>query len=135
MKEIEVNSDKITASGVVFLLALALFGLFFDLHALASHRSVSDNVRFWDYPVAIFILYIAADVCRNPKLRKNYPFGVAGVCLLVLTFLLKLIAHWENGSPETWNLLSWSMTALEIVAWSLILVEGVRWFRKIVVVT
>ena len=134
MKDIEINSDKITMFGVVFLLALALFGFFFDLHALASHRVAPHDFRFWDYPVAILILYIAADFCRDPKFRRNYPFGFAGGCLLVLGFLMKVVAHWV-GSPETWNLLSSIINALGIVAWGLILVEGVRWFRKIVVVT
>lgn len=135
MKDIEINSDKITAFGVVFLLALALFGLSFDLHALAGHRPAPHDFALWEYPFALFSLYIVVAICRDAKLRKNYAFGVRGLCLMGLDILLKLVAHWESGSPETWNLLSWSMTAVGIVAWGLILVEGVRWFRKIATLT
>lgn len=134
MRDIEINSDKYTAFAVVFFLALALFGLFDDLHALASHRLAQDDVHFWDYGVAIFCLYIAVDICRDTKLRKNYRFGVAGVGLLAFSVILKMVAHWA-ASPDTRNLLWTSMRAVEIVAWGLILVEGVRWLRKIATVT
>jgi hypothetical protein len=135
MKDIEINSDKITVFGGVFLLALALFGLFFDLHALASHRLASHDVPLWEYPFLIFSLYVVVNICREPKLRKNYPFGVVAVCLMGLGILLKVIAHWESVSPWAQNFLWTSMKAVEIVAWGLILVEGVRWFRKNVVLT
>jgi hypothetical protein len=121
--------------GVVFFLALALVILFSDLHALASHRPALDHVRFWDYPVAIFNIYVAVVVCRDAKLRKNYPFGVAGICLMVLVLLGRMVAHWETGPPETRNLLWTSMTAVGIVSSGLILVEGVRWLRKIAMLT
>lgn len=129
MKDIEINSDKYTVLGVVFLLALALVALFSDLHALATHRPVSDDFSLWEYPFAIFSLYIVVNICRDAKLRQNYSFGVAGVCLWALALTVRMVAHWA-GSPETQDLLWTSMRTVGIVAWGLILVEGVRWFRK-----
>jgi len=135
MKDIDINSDKYTVLGVVFLLALALVVLFSDLHALASHRLTSDAVHLWEYPVTMFDLCVTAIVCRDTKLRKNYPFGVAGICLMALVLIVRMFAHWEAGSPEIRNLLRTSMTAVGMVSSGLILVEGVRWFRKIAVRT
>ena len=131
MKDIEINSDKYTVLGVVFLLALALVVLFSDLHALASHRPTSDDVPFWEYPVAIFNLYVAVVVCRDTKLRKNYPFGIAGICLMALVLLVRMFDYWETESPEIRSFLWMSMPFIGIVSSGLILVEGVRWFRKI----
>lgn len=116
MKDIEINSDKYTVLGAVFFLALALVILFSDLHALASHRPASDHVRLRDYPVAIFDIYVAVVVCADAKRRKNYPFGVAGICLMALVLLGRMVAHWEAGPLETRHLLWTSMTGVGIVS-------------------
>ena len=138
MKDIEINSDKYTGLAVVFVMAFFLVIFVCDLFALARHRpQLLDlhDLHFWDYFIAIFNLYVAVTIYRDTKLRKNYPYGVAGICLMALGLSLRIAAYWSKGFPETQNLLWWSMTIIDIASSGLILAEGVRWFRRKVTLT
>ena len=135
MKDIEINSDKYTALGVVFMLAWCLIGFVSSLFALARHRVGFGDLHFWDYWVAIFSVYVAVTIYRDGELRKNYPYGVAGICLMALGLSSRIAAHWSTGFPETRNLLWASMTIINIASSGLILAEGVRWFRRKVALT
>jgi hypothetical protein len=64
------------------------------------------------------------------KLRKNYPYGVAGICLMALVLAVRIAAHWAKGFPETQSLFWASMMMIKIASPGLILAEGVRWFRR-----
>jgi hypothetical protein len=120
---------------VVFILALCLIGFVSNLFALARHQVGFGDVHFGDYLVAIFNVYAAVTIYRDGKLRKNYPYGVAGICSNALVLSVRIAAHWSTGFPETKNLLWASMTIINIASSGLILVEGVRWFRRKVALT
>lgn len=135
MKDIEINSDKYTVLLVVFFLAFALFMFVSDLHDLARHRMVLPDLSLSDYPAAIFSGYVAATAYRERKLRKDYPYGVAGMCLTALVLLVRIAAHWARGSPRAQDLCATSMTIVGVAASGLILTEGVRWFKKRVTLT
>jgi hypothetical protein len=106
-----------------------------DLLALARHRPEFRDLHFWDYFIAIFNLYAAVTICRDGKLHKNYPYGVAGICSMALGYSLRIAAYWSKGSPETQNLVWASEMIIDIAGSGLILAEGVRWFRRKVTLT
>ena len=135
MKDIEINSDKYTVLGVVFMLVWCLTMFVSDLFALARHRVEFLDLHFWDYFGAIFTVYVAVTIYRDGKLRENYPYGVAGICSMALGLSVRIAAHWSKGFPETQNLLWASMTTINIASSGLILAEGVRWFRRKVTLT
>lgn len=135
MKDIKINSDKVTVLFVIFFLVLCLVGFVSDVLALARHRLEFPDIHFWDYLLAIFNVYVAATFYRDGKLRKNYPYGVAGICLMALGLSVRIAAHWAKGVPETQNLFWASMTLINIASSGLILGEGVRWFRRKVTLT
>jgi hypothetical protein len=87
------------------------------------------DLHLWDYFAAIFNVYAAATFYRDVKLRKNYPYGVAGICLMALVLAVRIAAHWAKGFPETQSLFWASMMMIKIASPGLILAEGVRWFR------
>lgn len=133
MKNVEINSDKHTVIGILFFLALAL--LMFvsnlsNLYTLARYHLAVFDLDFWDYPVAGFNVYVAVIVCRDSKLRKTYPMGVAGICLMAVVLLMKIAMHWAKGSPGTRYLLWSILMVVSIAASGLVLLEGIRWFRK-----
>jgi uncharacterized membrane protein len=79
---------------------------------------------------AIFNTYVAVICCRDSKIRKAYPYGVAGFCLYASSFLVAIALQWANASVAAQSLLRTPMVVLNIVASGLILGEGVRWFRS-----
>jgi hypothetical protein len=135
MKDIEINSDKVTVLAVIFFLVLCLVGFVSNLLALTRHRPEFPDLHFWDYLVAIFNVYAAVAFYHDEKFCKNYPYGVAGICLMALGLLVRIAAHWTKGFPESQSLFWASMTVINIASSSLILAEGVRWFRRKVKLT
>ncbi len=130
MKDIEINSDKATVLFFIFFLVWCLVGLVSNLLALARHRLEFPDLHFWDYLLAIFNAYAAVTIYCDVKLRKSYPYGVAGICLIALVLAVRIAAHWAKGFPETQSLFWASMTVINIASSGLILAEGVRWFRR-----
>lgn len=135
MKDIEINSDKTTVVVVVFILVSMLVSVFSDLIALASHRVALVDLHFWDYLIALFNVYAAVVICRDANLRKNYPFGVAGMCLIALVLVMRIAAHWAGRSPAAQDFFWTSMTIVSIASSGLVLVEGARWLRRKVTLT
>ena len=130
MKDIEVNSDKVTTIAVLFFLALSLLALLTDSYLLARHHFASPTIEVWDYPLAIFNVVISISICREDKIRKDYPMGVLGLCLMSLVLVIRIAARWIKGSSEMQQLLWVLMVVLSIMASALILAEGVRWFKR-----
>lgn len=124
MREIEINSDKYMLLGVAFLVVWSLALFVSHLYAFANHGVKPLNIHFSDYPAAIFSAYLAVVVCRDAGIRKNYPYGVAGLCLLALVFLMKITAHWTSGSAGTSNMWWASITLMDIASSGLMLAEG-----------
>jgi hypothetical protein len=134
MRDIEINSDKTTVIGVLLLLALALVTFLGSLYDLLRHRPAVDHAAgIWIYPTVIFNTYVAITWCRDSKIRKAYPYGVAGFCLMAAGFLMATVLELTKKvvvGPQ--NLFYATLMVIDIVASGLILFEGVRWFRSIV---
>lgn len=128
MRDVEIDSDKYTVLGVVIFLLFFLVILVSDLYLFANHHVKLPEIHFWDYLIALFNVYAAVVACRNRKIRKNYPFGVAGMCLMALVLIMRIAAYWSKIAVT--NNLWWTSMAISgITSSSLLLVEGVRWFR------
>ncbi|HET8890912.1 MAG TPA: hypothetical protein VFQ41_18560 [Candidatus Angelobacter sp.] len=132
MRRLEVSSDKTTVLGVLFGLAMALVAFLADVHDLVWHRTARLQVGAWTYPAALVIVWIAVSFCRDSKIRKAYPYGVAGGCLAAVSFLIMIGFSWLRVSNKTQNLRHSMLMVLEVVGYGLVLFEGVRWFRSIV---
>jgi hypothetical protein len=78
---------------------------------------------------AIFNICLAVSLCRDSRIRKAYPFGVAGLCLYASWLLVAFVSQWAEVSVATQGLLGMPMTVVNLVASALILGEGIRWFR------
>src|ERR1700730_1228731 len=80
MKDIEINSDKYTVLGIVFFLVLVLVLVVFfsNLYALASHHVRLVEFHFWDYPIAIFNVYVGAGVVSGRHRSDGEGFPSAG---------------------------------------------------------
>jgi hypothetical protein len=130
MKNIEINSDKTTVSIVVCVLVVMLVTLLSNLYGLLVHRPVApQSFNYGLIAGAIFNTCVAVILCRDSKIRKAYPYGLAGFCLYASLFFVEIALPWAKASVATQNLLRTPMTVLNIVASGLILGEGVRWFR------
>jgi hypothetical protein len=135
MKDIEINSDKVTVLILTLFMAFCLVVFVFDLLALTRHRPEFPDLHFWDYLLAIFNVYAALVSYRDVKFRKNYPYGVAGICLMALGLSVRIAAHRAKGVPEAQSLFWVSVMMIRIASSGLILAEGVRWFRRKVTLT
>lgn len=132
MRWIEVNADKTTVLGVLFGLAMALVAFLADVIELVWHRTAGRQLGAWTYPAALVIVWIAVSLCRDSKIRKAYPYGVAGGCIAAVSFLIMIGLSWLRVSNQTQNLLHAMLMVLEVVGYGLVLFEGGRWFRSIV---
>lgn len=130
MRDITIDSTKEKAALAAFVLLYGLVVFFFDLYALATHRVAPVLLHFWDYLIAIFNVCVVVVVCRTTTLVRTYPFGVAGVCLMVLVVLLRIAAFWTGGSAATREVFWAIMNLVSLGSSLLILSEGVRWFRN-----
>ena len=116
-----------------FALALVLVIFFGNLYGLMRHRfAAHPNLEFGTYVGAIFNTYFAVILCRDSQLRRAYPYGIAGLCGMAARALIEIAMHWTRASAETQNLAGTILMVLTVVASGLVLVEGIRWFRKIV---
>jgi hypothetical protein len=130
MRDIEINSDKTTVLGVLFVLAFALIVLIANLYGLLVHRPAAlPRLDFGLFGSAFFLTCLAVSLCCDSKIRRAYPYGVAGLCLYASSLLVAITMQWAKASVATQNLLGTPMTVLNIVASGLILGEGIRWFR------
>jgi hypothetical protein len=131
MRKIEINSDKTTVLGVIFVLALALLGFIGNLYGLLAHRPTwPPRLDFGLMVGAMVTAWAAVMFCRDSKIRRAYPYGVAGLCLYAGWLFVAFASQWAKISVETQSLLGMPMTVLNMVSSGLILGEGVRWFRS-----
>jgi hypothetical protein len=130
MRNIEINSDKTTVLTVLLVLALVLVGFVSKLHRFLVHRPVAlPHLEFGLFSSALIIAYLAVICGRDSKIRKAYPYAVAGLCLTTGWFLVAIVMQWAKASLEAQNLLLPILMVIDIVGSGLILFEGVRWFR------
>lgn len=131
MKNIEVNSDKYTVLFACFALAVVLKIFLGNLYGLMRPGSAAhSNLEFGTYVAAIVNTYFAVIFCRDSQLRRTYPYGIAGVCGMAARALIEIAMHWTRASAETQNLAGTILMVLTVVASGLVLVEGMRWFKK-----
>lgn len=129
MRDVEINSDKYTVLGVVILIVFMLAIFVSDLYLFANHHVRLPDIHFWDYAVAVFNVYVAFIVCLDSKIRKNYPYGVAGMCLMTVVLLMRIAAYWTK--IEATNNLWWTIMAITgIASTNLLLAEAVRWLTR-----
>jgi hypothetical protein len=130
MRNIEINSDKTTVFVVVCVLVVMLVALLSNVYGLLVHRpSALPRLDFGLFGAAIFNTYAAVIFCRDSKIRKTYPYGVAGFGLYASSLLLAIALQWAKASVATQSLFRTPLRVLTIVASGLILGEGVRWCR------
>jgi hypothetical protein len=131
VKNIEINSDKYTVLGILFVLALVLISFVSGLYHLMTHNvAFSAAISIWNYPAAIFSILMAVSIFRDSTLRKTYAYGMAGMTCLMIQYAVTLIAPWLRPPLEAQSLLWTTLRIIEIVGSTLVLAEGVRWFRK-----
>lgn len=126
----DTDSDKTTVVAVVVCLVSILVSLLSNLRALVNHGVALVELHFWDYLIAAFNVYAAFTIGRDRKLPESYPYGVAGIGLMTLVLLIRIVAHWVARSAATLDFFWASMTVVSIGSSLLILAEGARWFRK-----
>ncbi len=133
MNDIEINSDRTTVIVACLILASALFALVYNLYGLLSHSAiVSSQSAFEVYLPAAFNTYLTVVLCRDRQLRKTYPYGIIGTCLFSVGLLVMAAIYRTKPSAEALNLLSPPLHLINVIASTLILFEGGRWFKKIV---
>jgi hypothetical protein len=130
MKNLEINSDKLTTVGVMLLLALMLMSLISDLHKLIRHDITVRPFNVSDWLVTIFLLFMTPSILRDAEWRRAYPYGLIGFCCTTAILLLRAAAYWFKLPVEVQGSFWIGLTVLEMAASLFILVEGVRWFRK-----
>jgi uncharacterized protein with PQ loop repeat len=130
MKNIEIDSDKYTVIGVLFLFLLMLMSLISDVHDLERHSIKLPAGVLWNFAAAIFIAWGAISIVRDSKLREAYPYGTLGFCVLGFVFLARLIPRSLMPSSGTLDLIWRTLTLLDIAGCTLLLAESVRWFKK-----
>ena len=133
MKNIEINSDKYTVLGICLVLVLALFSLLSDLYNLVTHHVPRDSKpEFLSYLIAIFLAYVPVTFYRDGRLRKEYPYGVAGACGMAIGFLLTIVVHRVIGAAGVRNTADRFLMLLSVLSLALVLGEGLRWFKRTV---
>lgn len=132
MKNIEINSDKTTVLSALFVLALMLLMLLSNIYDLLRHGPiVHHGIDIWTYIGAGVVVWAAVIFSRDGKIRKAYPYGVAGAGLMALTSVMTIALHWAKAG-EMQSLRYTVLAVIDIMAAGLVLVEGVRWFRSVV---
>ena len=131
MKDIEINSDKFTVIFNCFILVLVLLIFFSNLFGVLKHRPAPpSNLGLGDYVGTFLITCLAVLGCRDRQLRRKYPYGIAGACGMAIGSFVPIAMDWTKASVETQNLAGTLLMVLTVVASGLVLVEGMRWFKK-----
>jgi hypothetical protein len=133
MKDIEVNSDKHTVLLVCFALVPVLIMFLSSLYGVLTHGRVAhSNLGLGTYVGAFLVTCLAVLGLRDKQLLGTYRYGIAGACGMAAWWLIVIAMHWTRASAESQNFAGTILRVLNIVVSGLVLVEGIRWFKKTV---